>query len=134
MTPYPWSWFWAPQLHFPFSGGVAQHIEPNTNWFFDGIRPTSGNGDIERQAFEIASYGKQLGLITEVLLSMAGEQTMTAEEAAKSLSRLKDIYEQIETLKAGQTTALANTAVALLDKLRASDPAQFDLVMGRYSN
>ena len=133
MTPYPWSWFWAPQLHFPFSGGVAQHIEPNINWFFDAIRPASGNADIERQAFDIASYGKQLGLITEVLLSMAGEQTMTADEAEKSLTRLKDIYGKIEALKAGQAAALADTAVTLLDKLRASDPGQFDRVMARYS-
>jgi hypothetical protein len=131
--PYPWSWFWAPQIHFPFSGGVAQHIEPNINWFFDAIRPTSGNADIERQAFDIASYGKQLGLITEVLLSMAGEQTVTAQDATKSLTRLKEIYEKIETVKAGQATALADTAVSLLDKLRASDPAQFDRVMARYS-
>lgn len=73
-------------------------------------------------------------MITEVLLSMAGEQTITADEAAKSLSRLIDIHEKIETLKAGQATALANPAVTLLDKLRASDPAQFDRVMGCYSN
>lgn len=133
MATYPWSWFWAPELHFPFSGGVAQRIEPNSNWFFDAIRPVSGSADIERQAFEIASYGKQLGLITEVLLSMAGEATIPADQAARSLARLKEIHGKIETLKTSQSTALADTATALLDKLRTSDPAQFDRVMARYS-
>ena len=32
---YPWFRFWAPQLHFPFSGSVAQRIEPDNRMFFD---------------------------------------------------------------------------------------------------
>jgi hypothetical protein len=58
---YPWLWIWAPQLHFPWSGGVAQRIEPNANWFFDSISGQPGNAKIEKKAFGVASYGKQLG-------------------------------------------------------------------------
>ena len=29
---FPWLWLWAPQLHFPWSGDVAQDIEPTTTW------------------------------------------------------------------------------------------------------
>lgn len=65
---YPWLWFWAPQVHFPWSGAVSQNIEPNTTWFSSLIKPGAGNAQIERRAFEVASYGRQFGLITEVLL------------------------------------------------------------------
>ena len=65
---HPWLWFWAPQIHFPWSGSLAQNIAPNTSWFSDLIQPGAGNARIEAQAFATASYGKQLGLITDVLL------------------------------------------------------------------
>ena len=70
---FPWLWYWAPQVHFPWSGRVAQQIAPDTHWFFGGIRPGAGDARIEEQAFGVASYGKQLGLITEVLLALAQE-------------------------------------------------------------
>lgn len=59
-----WPLIWAPQwhLHFPFSGSVAQDIDPDVNWFFAGIRPQAGNKEIERKAFDIASYGRATGL------------------------------------------------------------------------
>ena len=38
----PWFFFWAPQLTMPFGGSVAQRIEPDTTWFFNGIAPTAG--------------------------------------------------------------------------------------------
>ena len=65
---FPLFWIWSPQLHYPWSGSVAQQIEPNTNWFFDAISPDSGVAAIEKKAIERASYGRPLGLINEVLL------------------------------------------------------------------
>src|SRR4030095_863268 len=56
----PWLWLWAPQLNLPWSGDVAQEIEPTTSWVFRGIRPSAGDGEIEEKSFSIASYGKQL--------------------------------------------------------------------------
>jgi hypothetical protein len=55
---FPVFWIWSPQLHYPWSGSVAQQIEPNTNWFFDAISPTAGVAAIEKRAFERASYGR----------------------------------------------------------------------------
>ena len=52
---FPWLWFWSPTLHLPFSGSVAQQIEPDTQWFFAGIPPGAGNGQIEKKAFDVAS-------------------------------------------------------------------------------
>ena len=102
---FPWFWFWAPQLHLPWSGNVAQRIEPDTRWFFDGIRPGAGDPDIEEKAFSVASYGKQLGLITEVLIDLAERADTTSVEAATSLQRLKRIRDQIEQVKGKEYAA-----------------------------
>ena len=48
---YPWLCFWAPQIHFPLSGSLAQNIEPNTTWFSDLIKPPAGDARIEEKAF-----------------------------------------------------------------------------------
>lgn len=128
---YPWLWFWAPQFHYPFSGSVTQEIEPS--WFFDAIRPEAGNGRVEKQAFDVASYGKQLGLITEVLLSIASEEPVDKKKAAESLARLKTIYRKIEQLKSDNAVQLAETTVALLDRLRKSDRTEFNRVLRLYA-
>jgi hypothetical protein len=96
---YPWIWFWAPQWHLPWSGDVAQRIEPTTSWFFRGIPPGAGDAEIEEKAFSIASYGKQLGLITEVLIDLAEHVGTQSAGAAESIDRLKLIREAIEQIK-----------------------------------
>ena len=95
----PWQLFWAPQFHFPFGGSVAQRIEPNTNWFFGAIQPSAGDGVIEKKAFEVASYGKQLGLITDLLLDLAEGSKPNSDEGKRALDTLKDIRKKIEELK-----------------------------------
>ena len=58
----PYNWMWSPEVHLPFSGNVNQDISPDTNWFFGSIKPNAGVGSIEKEVFEVASYGKQLRL------------------------------------------------------------------------
>jgi len=130
---YPWLWFWAPQFHFPFSGSVAQQIEPDTRWFFAGIRPEAGNGDVEKQIFEVASYGRQLGLITEVLLAQTGSAAVPADDAAESLGKLETVYREVEAVKSRNKAKLKRSAVAMLEKLQASDPAELARVLARFS-
>ncbi|MCS7100176.1 MAG: hypothetical protein NZL99_00615 [Burkholderiaceae bacterium] len=115
---FPWLWVWAPQLHFPLSGSVAQRIEPNTNWFFDAIAPTAGNGRIERKAFEVASYGRQLGLITEVLIDLAEQVAPRSAQAGESLARLRSIQADIERIKAEDVEVLAREIEERLGQLR----------------
>ena len=97
---YPWLWFWAPQVHLPWSGDVAQRIDPTTHWFFQGIRPGAGNARIEERAFDVASYGKQLGHITEVLLDLAQRTEGTpSPKAAEARGKLEEIARRIEAIK-----------------------------------
>jgi hypothetical protein len=130
---YPWLWFWAPQFHFPFSGSVAQRIDPDTRWFFDGIRPEAGNGDVEKQIFDVASYGRQLGLITEVLLANTSKGTVPPRQAAKAQARLEEVYREVEAVKARNCEKLSRSAVAVLEKLQATDPDQLAEVLARFS-
>lgn len=129
----PWLWFWAPQLHLPFGGNVAQHIEPDTNWFFGGIRPEAGDGAIEKEIFDQASYGHQLGLITEVLLSLASKGTISASQAADALTDLKDVHQKVEDVKSRHKDRLARSATAVLEKLRKSDPQELARIVARFS-
>ena len=129
---YPWLWFWAPQFHFPFSGAVAQRIEPDTNWFFGGIRPEAGNGDVEKQIFDVASYGRQIGWITEVLLAQTAGGAVAPETADRALTQLEDVYRESQAIKTRNADKLAESAIDMLAKLQAFYPAQFAQVMARF--
>jgi hypothetical protein len=126
---FPWLVFWAPQLHFPWSGSVAQRIEPNTHWFFDSIAPDAGNAAIEKRAFEVASYGKQIGLITEVLLGMAKTGVVSAAQVQESLQRLELIHQRIEAVKQEEQDAELDQLAAQLAALRKHRPAAFKRLM-----
>ncbi|MFO1435603.1 MAG: hypothetical protein U1F34_04305 [Gammaproteobacteria bacterium] len=128
---YPWIWLWAPQLYFPWSGSVAQKIEPNTSWFFDAIDPRAGNGQIERKACEIASYGRQLGLITEVLLESTNEHGSLSSNAEKSRQRLVDIQARIERVKDEEAYSTAADFEERLVQLRNRNPEEFALLTSR---
>jgi hypothetical protein len=116
VTVFPWIWWWSPTVHLPWSGNVTQAIEPDTDWFFGAIPASAGDGRIEQQAFELASYGRQLGLITEVLLGLCAERAPADAQAQSALADLRDIAARIEALK--QRTRAADEA-RLISDLRA---------------
>jgi hypothetical protein len=99
---FPWLWQWSPQFHFPLSGSVAQRISPDA--FFGAIPPWAGDGRLEQQAFEVASYGRQLGLITELLLDLAAQHPPATPAGQQALQRLAAIQARIEALKNGAAT------------------------------
>lgn len=123
---FPWLFLFAPQWHLPFSGSVAQRIEPRTQWFFDAIDARAGNGQIERQAFEVASYGRQLGLLTEVLIDLAEAVPPKSPKARESLRRIRGIQAEIENIKAGEPAALVRDVEQALDRLQKHHPAEFE--------
>ena len=126
----PWLWFWAPQFHFPFSGSVAQRIDPD---FFSQIPPEAGNGDVERKIVDVASYGRQLGWITEVLLSHTSKDAVAPGQAAEAQAKLEAAHREIEAVKRLNKAQLSRSARAVLEKLEATDPAELALVLARFS-
>jgi hypothetical protein len=116
---------WAPHLYFPWSGGVAQTIEPDLRWFFDSIDASAGNGRIERKAFEVASYGRQLGLITEVLLDSTRRAGTLSSEGEASRKRLEQIQARIERIKEDDAISSTIEIEEKLAQLRKGHPQEF---------
>ena len=130
---FPWFWIWAPQYQLPFGGSVTQRIAPETDWFFGSIPPAAGNGALEQKIHEdVASYGRQLGLLTEVLLSLASRDTVEPQQARESLARLQEIYREVEALKAREKGQLAEAAATALEQLARADPQALARVLQRF--
>lgn len=127
----PWLWFYAPQLHLPWSGDVAQRIAPSTRWFFDGIRPEAGDGEVERQVFEQASYGKQLGWITEVLTDLAAQRPPQTPQGRASLQRLQALRETVERIKRDERERRLSDLVEAVAALRRQGGPEFEALAGR---
>jgi hypothetical protein len=128
---YPWFWVWAPQQHFPLSGGVAQQID-----LFDSISTDSVNGNgnrtIEKKAFAVASYGKQLGLLTEILVELADRgagQSPLSNAAAAALDELKAIRTAIKVIKddfnEDAASPMASDIETQVRQLKEDNPAEF---------
>lgn len=126
---FPWIWFWAPQVHWPFSGAVTQDIAPET--FFGAIPASAGDARVERRAFELASYGRQLGWLTEALLAQSGRGGVSGADGDAALDKLTALRGRIETLKVERHAELEAEADAVLQRLAAADPEALQRVLRR---
>ena len=123
---FPWFWIWAPQ--FPFSDFT---VSPQTDWSIGNT--ASGNPRLEQHIHQdVASYGRQIGWLSEVLLQLAGSETVTQQQALESLARLEKLRGDIEALKVADRATTQDQAIALLDKLARSDPDGFVRVLQRF--
>ncbi|MES2951326.1 MAG: hypothetical protein V4858_22575 [Pseudomonadota bacterium] len=128
---FPWLWFWAPHIHLPWSGNVEQQIKPELDWFFEAIR--AGDSDVERKAVvDVASYGQQLGLISEALLGLSGHGAVSPAQANVALDRLEKIRIEIEAIKQKKAAASVATLSAQLEALRHCQPAAFEQLAQKF--
>lgn len=130
----PWFWLWAPHVHWPFSGDVAQDIAPDTRWFFHAIPPEAGVGPLEQKIFETHSYGRQLGALTRVLLDLAERAPSPVDaEAQQRLAELKAMCQEIAQIKARHEETLVDGARAALLRLQQQDPAALRQLLAAFS-
>lgn len=126
---FPLYRYFSPHFRFPFSGDVNQEIAPETDWFFGNINPKVGDGEIEKEVFsKIASYGKQLGKITAVLLGLIEELRENKPALLKDLpelDELRELHERIERIKEENKDRNRDYAINILDKLIESDDTEF---------
>jgi len=102
-----------------------QQIDPDLTWFSHWITPGAGNAAIEEKAFTgVASYGKQLGLITDVLLAIVEKTALTAEP--KAVDDLRRIRSRIEMLKTVEYTLAHDQIVAQVNKIRERGGAELN--------
>ena len=85
---------WA--LHWPWSGAVAQDITSN-------LWSRARNSRVERRVLnEVASYGKQIGTLNDLVHEMArklGDEELTSR-GVHAREQLMNDLEQIEQIKA----------------------------------
>lgn len=120
----PWVWNFEPHIQYP---GLAQNIAPATNWFSQMIPGDPRRAGIEEKAVAVASYGQQLGLISEVLLALAGQSGVKLDKpASDARDRLAKIVGQIEAIKVHEQQAGLRNAPERLRSLKARDKAAYD--------
>jgi hypothetical protein len=131
-----WLRLWSPTINLPGSGGIGKfNYHPYTTW----AAPTlfSGNEAVEQVVYrDVATPGKQLGRLTDVVLQLVDELTKLDSNIADS-ECVKKLTEMTTRIKSIKTTVEDNTVAAtkeLLDKLKATDVEGFNALMKEYAN
>lgn len=108
-------------FRWPWSGDVAQRI--TAPWFSPSLTVNyAGDPAVEdRVVTEVASYGKQLGWLTEIAIALARMQPVPAE----TLGRLEKAAKDIAAIKEQVGASAVEAANDALDRLERHDPAQY---------
>jgi gas vesicle protein len=130
---FPWVFNWSPVVHWPLSGPVRQLIAPETDWFFGRIRPEQGDARIEQRVVEdVASYGRQIGLISELLVELAGDAELSAQ-GRETLDRLKGIAKQVDEVKQDEQRQRRERLKQELQALQTRDAEDFRRLLAEVS-
>ena len=77
-------------VYYPFGSGYTQDIDPVTNWGWVNSAKTR-RPDVEREiAREVASYGKQLGRMMDLLVAIAETTEGVDKGQLEAVRQLKD--------------------------------------------
>jgi len=121
--------FWI--FRAPLSGDVNQRI--TAPWFSPSLTVNyAGDAVVEdRVVTRVASYGRQLGWLTEVALALARNQPLPEE----TLRRLEQASREIETIKKEARVSALQQAGEALDRLKREQPPQYaELLRERQGN
>lgn len=108
-------------FRLPLSGDVNQRI--TAPWFSPAITVNyAGDAAIEdRVVTEVASYGKQIGWLTEIAIALAKNQPPPAD----TLYRLETAAQDIDAIKKDVKRSSFDVAAAILDRLERDDPKSY---------
>jgi len=115
--------FW--MFRLPLSGDVNQRI--TAPWFSPALTVNyAGDPVIEdRVVTEVASYGRQIGWLTEIALALAKQQPPPED----TLQRLEQASNDIDAIKNDVHRSSFDAANAALDRLERDDPAAYKRLM-----
>ena len=130
MSTQPFMW--------PFNlfapGNLNQPILPG--WSFGNVSVNyAGNAGIEKDVVEkVASYGRQLGILTDAVLKLAHRSLPRKpnEPDEDPIERLHGIAVEIEKLKDTHKTSLLKQAQEAMERLAASNPASARYIASQY--
>ena len=108
--------FW--MFRSPLSGDVNQRI--TAPWFSPSLTVNyAGDPAIEdRVVTEVASYGKQLGWLNDIVLALAKQQAVPKDR----LSCLEEAVEKIDAIKKEIQLSVVEAANKALDRLKREEP------------
>ena len=108
--------FW--MFRLPLSGDVNQRI--TAPWFSPSLTVNyAGDPAIEdRVVTEVASYGKQLGWLNDIVLALANQQPVPKD----TLSCLEKAVEKINAIKKETQLSAVDAANNALDRLKRDEP------------
>jgi hypothetical protein len=118
-------------LRSPLSGDVVQRFD--SPWFAPHYTFNyAGNATIEQRiAADVASVGRQIGWLNEVVLALARNAELP-EEVRKTLQRMDDAAAKIDQIKAANKQNALDVAIDALDRLQQDEPdAYADLLHRR---
>ncbi len=126
MNPWLLPWLW--MFRTPFSGDVTQAIAPVTSWWSPQFEFNfAGNRRIEGEVVaDVASYGKQLGILSEAVLELA------QGERGQAIDRLEALAAEIEKIKQRHVDTLEQRARADLEQLAERDPSALQRLLDAY--
>lgn len=115
--------FW--MFRLPLSGDVSQRI--TAPWFSPNLTVNyAGDPVIEdRVVTEVASYGRQIGWLSEIALALAKKQPPPEE----TLSRLEKASRDIDAIKQQVQRSSFDAANAALDRLEHDDPEAYKMLL-----
>ena len=125
----PWEIWSAALARLPFGGDVTQSIAPLTNWFSPNVEVNfAGNRRIEGDIVtNVASYGKQLGLLTEAVVALSGNNTSPA------VKKLRDLAKEIEKRKLQHKDDVLRQARTSIETLQKLDPTGFAQLLREFA-
>ncbi len=123
----PWTTPWWGWLNGPLSGDVSQQITPFSHWLSPAFEFNfAGNRPIETEVVaQVASYGKQLGILSEAMLELA------RGKPGEALEELDLLTAQIEQVKEKHKNSLIAKTRADLSQLRLLDRAALERLLDR---
>ena len=129
-----WLRLFSPTINLPGSGNIGGFsYHPYTTW----EAPTLYRGDqnIEQLVYrDVASPGKQLGKLTEVVLELADAVARLDSniEASENVRELKCLSERVEAIKLTVNVNAEAVAKEALEKLKAVDPEKFNQLIKQF--
>ncbi|MEL6234402.1 MAG: hypothetical protein AAFR46_08325 [Pseudomonadota bacterium] len=112
---------WSPNFHFPLSGDVEQEIEPRFT------TPIAGVAEIEGAiVHEVASYGRQLGALTDAVLALSAA---SGQDDGPEVSTLRAMADEIAAKKTAMREVLHAHAEAALTRLKSADPEAWQALL-----
>jgi hypothetical protein len=115
---------------FPGAGGNWQEIM--TRWWSPNISLNfAGNAGIEREVNEeVASYGRQIGWLNDIVLALASAASAeTLKPAQDSLGKMKRAADEIAEIKRRRSASALSAARDALDRLKSADKIAYNYLV-----